>query len=206
MTRKRFDGDPLEALRRSDPLDRLEVPTDTSEAHARALFQEITQMETMKTETPAPRRRMGMRIAFGMASAVAVAAAAIGGYALLADGAEPRIAGGEPIGSGAMQMCIQFDEATLVAQDMAFDGTLVGIDGSFVSFEVHRWYKGGEGDTVTLDAGYPVDDVFVALEGAPLDEGQRYLAVASDGFLWSCGYTVTYDSDLADHWAELFGA
>jgi len=76
MTRKRFDGDPLEALRRSDPLDRLEVPTDTSEAHARALFQEITQMETMKTETPAPRRRMGMRIAFGMASAVAVAAAA----------------------------------------------------------------------------------------------------------------------------------
>lgn len=205
MTRKRFDGDPLEALRRSDPLDRLEVPTDTSEAHARALFQEITEMETMKTETPAPRRRMGMRIALGMASAVAVAAAAIGGYALLADEAEPRIVGGEPITGGGMAMCIQYDEALLLEQEVAFDGTLVETDGRRATFTVHRWFKGGEGDEITLDAEGLVGGGSVALIGVGLEEGTRYLVSGSGGFVWACGYTVTFDTDLADHWAELFG-
>jgi len=46
----------------------------------------------------------------------------------------------------------------------------------------------------------------IALVGASLEVGQRYLVSGTDGYVWACGYTLTYDSALADHWAELFGA
>lgn len=205
MNRKRFE-DPIEALRRADPLDRLEVPTDTSEAHARALFQEITDMNTTETQEPAPRRLPKRTIGWAAAAALAVAAAAIGAYALFVDKAEPRIVGGEPIGGGGMAMCIQYDDAILAEQDMAFDGTLIQIEGNEVTFEVHRWFRGGDAAQVTFDAEGLVGGPTIAMDGIPFEEGQRYLVSGTDGFVWSCGYTVTFDSDLADHWAELFGA
>ena len=206
MSGKRFEGDPIEALRRADPLDRLEVRQENVEAHKRALFQEITDMDTMEKEAPAPRRRTGLRIAVGASAVAAVFAAAIGGYALFGDTAEPRVVGGEPIGGGGMAMCIQYSDELLAQQQYAFDGTLTSIDGDTVTFEVHHWYKGGEGDSLTLDATGLTGGPNTAIEGTPLVEGQRYLATGSDGFLWACGYTVTFDSDLADHWAVLFGA
>jgi len=111
-----------------------------------------------------------------------------------------------PIGGGGMAMCIQYSDELLAQQQYAFDGTLTSIDGDTVTFEVHHWYKGGEGDSLTLDATGLTGGPNTAIEGTPLVEGQRYLATGSDGFLWACGYTVTFDSDLADHWAVLFGA
>ncbi|OFW65907.1 MAG: hypothetical protein A2Z12_07960 [Actinobacteria bacterium RBG_16_68_21] len=208
MNRKRFGGDPVEALRRADPLDRLEVQAEAAEAHKRALFQEITDMDTTERPTPAPARGTGFRIAVTAAAVTAVAAAAIGGYALFADKADPRIIGGEAIGGGGMAMCIQYDDSILAGQQQAFDGTVASIDGTRVTFAVRHWYKGGEGDSVTLDAeGLTGGPNSAAMDGSlPLEPGQRYLASANDGVLWSCGYTLTFDSDLADHWAQLFGA
>jgi len=206
MNRKRFEGDPVEALRRADPLDRLEVPTDTSEAHARALFQEITDMTTTETQEPAPRRLPNRTIGWAAAAALAVAAAAIGAYALFVDKAEPRIVGGEPVGGGGMAMCIQYDDGILAEQDTAFDGTLTAIDGDRVTFEVNHWFRGGDAAEISYDAEGLVGGVTVAMDGIPFEVGERYLVSANDGYLWSCGYTVTFDSDLADHWAELFGA
>lgn len=208
MNRKRFEGDPVEALRRADPLDRLEVPTETSEAHRRALFQEITDMDTMERQAPAPRRRTGFRMAVTASAVAAVAAAAIGGYALFTDNAEPRVIGGEPVGGGGMAMCIQYDDALLVQQQLAFDGTVASFDGNQVTFTVSHWYKGGEGDSVTLTAdGLTGEPSSLAMDGSlPLEQGQRYLVSGSDGVLSACGYTVTFDSDLADRWTELFGA
>jgi hypothetical protein len=208
MTPRGFEGDPIEALRRADPLDPREVPTDTTGAHARALFEEVTSMDATQKETaPRPRRPLMRRLALGVGAAVVVAAVAGGTFALLRDG-EEAIVGGEPIGSGAIGMCIQYTDEMLADQDIAFDGTLVSAspDGSEAVFEVHRWFKGGEGDQVTLSAEGLLVDESLALVGASLDVGERYLVSGSDGYVWACGYTLTYDSALAEQWAELFGA
>ncbi len=208
MTPRGFEGDPIEALRRADPLDPREVPTDTTGAHARALFEEVTSMDATQKETaPRPRRPLMRRLALGVGAAVVVAAVAGGTFALLRDGQE-AIVGGEPIGSGAIGMCIQYTDEMLADQEVAFDGTLVSAspDGSEAVFEVHRWFKGGEGDQVTLSAEGLLVDESMALLGASLDVGERYLVSGSDGYVWACGYTLTYDSALAEQWAELFGA
>lgn len=208
MTPRGFEGDPIEALRRADPLDPRDVPTDTTGAHARALFEEVTSMDVTQKETaPRPRRPLMRRLALGVGAAVVAAAVAGGTFALLRDGAE-TIVGGEPIGSGAIGMCIQYTDEMLADQEIAFDGTLVSAspDGSNAVFEVHRWFKGGEGDQVTLSAEGLLVDESMALLGASLDIGERYLVSGSDGYVWACGYTLTYDTALAEHWAELFGA
>jgi len=209
MTGRGFEGDPIEALRRADPLDPREVPTDTTGAHARALFQEVTSMDaTQKDTAPRPRRPLMRRLALGVGAAVLLAAVAGGTYALLRDNAPEAVVGGEPIGSGAMGMCIQYTDEMLADQEVAFDGTLASAsaDGSQAVFEVHHWFKGGEGDQVTLSAEGLLVEESIALVGASLEVGQRYLVSGTDGFVWACGYTLTYDSALADHWAELFGA
>lgn len=210
MKGKRFIGDPLEALRRADPLDLREALTDPSGAHARALFQEVTSMDATD-KAPAPQRRQPLlrRVALGVAAVVVVAAAAGGAYALLRDDAEEAIAGGDAIGSGdPMAMCIQYTDEMLADQEVAFDGTLVSAsaDGSQAVFEVHRWFKGGEGAEVTLSAQGLIGGDSLALVGASLEVGQRYLVSGTEGFVWACGFTLTYDTALAEHWADLFGA
>lgn len=209
MTRRRFEGDPIEALRRADPLDPREVPYDTAGAHARALFQEVTSMETTSPKTTPPARRpLWYRLALATGTAVVVAAVAIGAYVLIGNGAEEAIVGGEPIGGDPLAMCIQYTDEMLADQEIAFDGTLVSAtaDGREAVFEVHRWFNGGEGDRVTLSAEGLLNAESIALVGATLEVGQRYLVSGTDGFVWACGYTLTYDTALADHWAELFGA
>lgn len=210
VKRNRFVGDPIEALRRADPLDPRQALTDPSGAHARALFQELTSMDATE-KAPAPQRRQPLlrRVALGAAAVAVVAAATGGAYALFRGNTEEAIAGGEPIGSGdAMAMCIQYDDQMLAAQEFAFDGTLksASADGSEAVFEVHRWFKGGEGAEVTLSAQGLIGGDSIALVGASLEAGQRYLVSGTEDFVWACGYTLTYDTELAEHWAELFGA
>jgi len=208
MKRRGFDGDPTAALRRADPLDPLEMPSDTTGARARALFQEVTSMDANEKATaPRPRQPLLRRVAMGAGLAVVAAAIAGGAYALVGGGAEQAIVGGQPIDSGAA-MCIQYTEEMLADQEMAFDGTLVSAnaDGSEVVFEVHRWFKGGEGAQVTLSAQGLIGEQSLALVGARLEVGQRYLISATDGYVWACGFSLTYDTALAEHWAELFGA
>jgi len=208
MRGRRFAGNPLEALRRADPLDPREVLTDASGAHARALFQEVTSM-TATDKAPAPGRGpLLRRLAMGAAAAVLIAAVGGGAYALFRDGAEEVIVGGEAIGGDPTAMCIQYTDEMLVGLDLAFDGTLVSAsaDGAEVVFEVHRWFKGGEGAEITLSAQGLIGGDSLALVGTVLEIGQRYLASADDGYVWACGYTLTYDTALAEHWATLFGA
>ena len=210
MRGKRFIGDSLEALRRADPLDPREALTDPSGARARALFQEVTSMDATN-KAPAPQRRQPLlrRVALGAVAVAVVAAATGGAYALFRGDTEEAIVGGEPIGSGdPMAMCIQYTDETLAGQEVAFDGTLMSAsaDGSEAVFEVHRWFKGGEGAEVTLSAQGLIGGDSLALVGASLEVGQRYLVSGTEGFVWACGYTLTYDTALAEHWAEVFGA
>jgi hypothetical protein len=200
--------DPIEMLRRADPLDPLEVPTDTTGAHARALFQEVTSMDAIEQETrPVRKQPLKRKLALGVAMAVVATAVAGGAYALLRDKAEAVIVGGEPIGGG-MASCIRYSDDLLLENQFAFDGTLVSgnEDGTQATFEVHQWYRGGEGDTVTLNAEGMLGYGPIALIGLSLLENQRYLISGNDGHVNACGFSVTYDTALAGHWAELFGA
>ena len=212
---KRFEGDPIEQLRRADPLVQLEVPRETTGAHARALFQEVIGMEVMEREPEARKIRWTRPVAM-IAGAMAVLAMAVGAYAVFGSDDAPEAIVGAPLDGGA-QMCIQYEDAILLQQDVAFDGTLVSVEEipstgeidlpqNLATFEVHRWYKGGEGDTVTLDAGILYNsDNSIALVGASIEIGERYLISGSDGFVWACGYSYTYDTEVANQWAELFG-
>lgn len=124
------------------------------------------------------------------------------------DAAAEQVSGGEPLGGGSAADCMVYDEAVLLGQEAAFDGTLVSADEATDTavFEVHQWFRGGEGTTVTLQAGGLLRTDAQALVGTALAVGERYLISSTEGVVWACGYSVTYDSELAAEWAELFGA
>lgn len=219
MSRRRFQGDPQETLRRADPLDRHHAPQDTTGVHARALFQEVVSMDTMehKASASAPRGRTGRRLALAGGALAVAAAVAVGAVAFLGEDAPEPVVGGVPVGSDAMAICLAFDEATLAQQEFAFDGTVKSIDVAegtedgleatevLVTFEVHRWFKGGEGAEATFRGDGLVGETSLALTGPGLEVGQRYLISGSEIWVWGCGYSLTYDSVLADRWAEIFG-
>lgn len=198
----------MEVLRGADPLDPRDVPKDTSGAHARALFQEVTSMDTMQedstaTTVRAPRRRLALATAAAaLAVVVAVGAVILSGGDTAPD---ENIAGGEPIASSAM--CVEFyDLTTLANRDVAFDGTLVAVEGDRAVFDVNRWFTGGSGDQATLDANGLTGGAVTSLGGPGLEVGTRYLVSGSGGFVWACGFTMTYDTGIANQWAEVFGS
>lgn len=175
-------------------------------------------MEVTKQEAPAPGRQPLRRRIVMAASAAAVAVVAVGAFTLLGGDAPEQIVGGVPVGGDPMAMCLAFDEATLARQDFAFDGTVKAIEqreGSeegfptqeiYVTFTVHRWFKGGADAEVTYRADGMVGETSLALTGPGLAEGQRYLISGSEVYVWGCGYSLTYDTALAERWATLFGA
>ena len=114
------------------------------------------------------------------------------------------IVGGEPIASAAM--CVEFyDLDSLATRDIAFDGTVASSNGDEVTFTVDNWFTGGTGDSVTLQAmGIAPDTITMA--GPALEIGERYLVSGSGGNVWSCGFTMTYDTSIASEWAGVFGS
>ncbi len=212
MRHRGFEGDPIEVLRGADPLDRLDVPKDTTGAHARALFQEVTTMDTMEKETTV-RTQPPMRRRFALAaSGVAVAALVVASIAVFGGNGAPDevIAGDEPIVGGgpiaAAAMCVEFyDLDKLADRDVAFDGTVGSSAGDRVTFIVHNWFTGGSGDSVTLEA-MGIAPGTITSAGPALEIGHRYLVSGSGGNVWSCGFTMTYDTGIAGQWATVFGA
>jgi hypothetical protein len=148
------------------------------------------------TRIPARRRAMGLMLGLVLLAGLTACGD---------DGAAEAIVGGEPIGSAAGD-CMAFDEGTLAAQEFAFDGTLTtaSADGEEATFEVHAWFRGGEGATATFGAGGLLSTEAQALIGTSLEVGERYLISGSDGFVWACGYSLTYDTAVAAEWAEVF--
>lgn len=145
--------------------------------------------------------RFGVRRIAAVLAVLAVVAVACGDD----DAATDPVAGGDAIGNAAAD-CMAFDEAVLLAQELAFDGTLrsASADGEQVTFEVHEWFKGGTTGEITLAAGGLLWEDAQAIIGTSLEVGQRYLISSSDGVVWACGYSVTYDTAIAAEWAALF--
>jgi len=92
---------------------------------------------------------------------------------------------------------------------VAFDGTVTEIDGDQVTFDVERWYRGGEGDTVTVTAPDLIPNAEALVGGIGFEEGERYLVSADDqdGKITPavCGFTVTYSDETAEVFEQAFG-
>jgi len=96
-----------------------------------------------------------------------------------------------------------FSPTTLAERQFAFDGTVTDIvepsaqDAPYdVTFDVTRWFAGGDGPTVTVKT-YDVSGTSLAGD-LGLTQGERILASGDDGFLWGCGFSMPYtDRDAA---------
>lgn len=121
--------------------------------------------------------------------------------------------GGTVLGSCAEPFSVE----SLAARGFAFDGTITEVvppadpeavgpaAAAEVVFEVHRWYAGGGGDTITLKT-YELPGVISSVEGSlDLSVGSRLLASGDDVFLWSCGFSMPWTEASAQLFEDAFG-
>lgn len=110
-----------------------------------------------------------------------------------------------------------YSPATVARLAVAFDGTVTAMGEARAdprntamrllptTFTVHRWYRGGTGDTVTVDlpVGESIDP------GPPSVQIGTRLLVSGGGprtgtpghvLAWGCGFTRYYDSGTAKRW------
>jgi len=194
------DADPAATLPPADP-DRVARLLEDAMSHD-------TMTESRETGTRG-RSPLTWLIA---AAAVALIAAA-GAVAFLPGGADPSPppTAADPtvteltMPEATAGRCMVPSAATLKRAVYAFDGTVTAIENDTATLEVDRWYAGEETDQVDVDQS---SADFASLILAPVfEEGQRFLVAATDdGSVMVCGFSAAYSDDLADLYAQAFGA
>lgn len=200
------DQDPIELLRRSNPVDAERLPS-ANLARIRARVQENVMTDIQPdADRGLPARRR--RLAVGLVGVTAVAAAALfvfrpGGSA---PGVTPSDGGDGAGGAGGAASCIRFDLEILAQQELAFDGTVTAVHGEDVTFAVGTWYHGSGEASITLTEpglGGGLTSIGTLVN---FEVGGRYLVSGSGGILTSCGYSQAYDDAAAADWASAFGS
>lgn len=193
-----MDRDPLDELRRANPVDRSRLPSD-SLARLRAQVSEVTVEHTPKERRSRPARPTWLASAALAAIVVVAAFVAIG--PLASPAASPSPSGG-PISASCVE---QYSLDTIGNRGLAFDGTLASVDGDQATFSVNQWYRGPGGATVTLTAEGMTGTSITSAGGPDLAIGERYLVAGEPPFVWACGFTQPYDAAVAADWAAAFG-
>lgn len=183
------DDDLRNRLAAANPVPPTEPVDPAGSDRARTLMEDIMSTETVQ---PRPTRR-----SYRLVSAVAaVLVVAVGVAAVFTGGREePLVLSAD--GGDSMAMCLVYDPAILAEQSVAFGGTVTALSDTTATFEVDRWFTGGDADTVEVNH----TPGFEALIGTPaLEVGQRYLITAVDGVVNGCGYsgpaTPGYEADF----------
>jgi hypothetical protein len=131
---------------------------------------------------------------------------------------------GDVFGSGIAASCVEpYSPQTLAKRSFAFDGTVSSVgkpsaSGSevidpyvAVVFHVNHWYRGGNGDRVTV-AMFP-PNVHTSVDNATYDVGSRLLVSGeprfggvqlNDPISWACGFTRWYSKTDARTWDQAF--
>ncbi|MDH3606373.1 MAG: hypothetical protein OER12_05200 [Acidimicrobiia bacterium] len=229
MKKRHFKHEPLDALRDADPIVAERLPGVGDDPRAQALFEEITSLpieEEAPSPTRAPKRSWIFQPAWAASAAVALVAGVVGTVALLGGSPSdppdtqtvptnqtPPTAAAAPIAGACVE---QYDLETLANRDFAFDGTVTSVDGDQVTFLVNQWFRGDQVTEVTLTAtgltggalteeGVPLEEEVTSIGGGlTLVDGERFLVAGSDIFVWSCGFTQSYDPAVAADWAAVF--
>lgn len=99
--------------------------------------------------------------------------------------------------------CMVPDADLLRAQDLAFKGTVVGVEGDLTLLEATEVYAGGVSDVVRVQA--PPAELSLLLGGVQFEVGMTYLVSATDGQVTLCGLTAESTPALASLYAEAYG-
>lgn len=182
-----------ERLARLDPMPP-GVPTKPmTTPSSRQLLEEV--MSTHVEERTSNRRWLPAAAALAVVAGIAAAFALGGG-----DAAQPLVlsAGHDD----PMAMCIQFSVEELAKAPLAFEGVVTSADGETIELDVARWFKGGDADTVVLEAPAGMEAL---IGGIPFEEGGSYLITAYDGTVNYCGFSGPATADLRAAFDEAFG-
>ena len=197
-----LDRDPLDELRRANPVDADRLPS-ASLARVRARVQEAVNVEEQRKNPPAGVRRRLPAWAAGLGAtglaAVVVAAIVIG------RGGTPIATPSPSTGPGSAMCVEQYSLDTLKHRGFAFDGTVTSISGDEVTFSVGERYLGSGGALVTLSATGMTGTTITSAGGPNLALGERYLVAGDDHFVWACGFTQPYDAGVAAQWKQATG-
>ena len=74
--------------------------------------------------------------------------------------------------------------------------------GGTVEITVDRWFKGGDADTVVLEAPSGMEAL---IGGIPFAEGESYLITAYDGTVNYCGFSGPATADFRSAFDAAFG-
>ena len=182
-----------ERLARLDPMPP-GVPMEpmTSDS-SRQLLEEV--MSTQVAERNNTRRWLPAAAALVLVAGLAAAFALGGGGA-----SQPLVlsAGHDD----PMAMCIQFSVDELAKAPVAFEGVVTSADGESIELDVTQWFKGGDADTVVLEAPSGMEAL---IGGVPFAEGESYLITAYDGTVNYCGFSGPATADLREAFQAAFG-
>jgi hypothetical protein len=198
-------ADPASSLPRSDP-DRV----------ARLLEDTMSHPET---RTDSARQRSPLT--WLVAAAAAVIIAGVGVFAVMnssqdqgspAAGPEPTTSTSAssttelraPGAGGNTGRCLPPTPQVLAEADVAFDGTVEGIQGDLVTLRPTHWYAGEPTDVVTVRG--PAADLQQLLVSVDFQDGGRYLVAATDsGEVMICGFSTAYSQRLERLYGRAFG-
>ncbi len=199
------DPDPIELLRRSNPVDAERLPS-ANLARIRARVQEKVMTDIQPGAGPnLPQRRL--RLTIGLAGVAALAAVALLVFGPKGSAPAPSPSdGGIGGGGGGAAMCIRFDLGRLAQQEYAFDGTVTAIDGESVTFAVGNWFRGSGDASVTLTEVGLGGGVTTTGTLVDFQIGGRYLVSGAGGVITGCGYSQDWDASAAADWASAFGS
>lgn len=108
----------------------------------------------------------------------------------------------EPALSGRCINPVANPQALRGAQ-VAFEGTVTGIDGTEVTLEPSEFYQGEETDLVEVQQSS--EELSELLGAVRFEDGGTYLVAATDGRVMLCGFSAEYSEGLAGAYAEAFG-
>jgi hypothetical protein len=194
------DADPAAALPPADP-DRVARLLEDAMSHD-------TMTESRETGT-----RGRSPLTWLVAAAAVALIAAAGGFAVLSRDSdpEPPPTAAEPtvteltMPETSSGRCMVPSAEVLKGAAYAFDGTVIAIENDTATLEVDQWYAGDQTDQVDVDqSGSDLSSLILA---PVFEEGQRFLVAGTqDGSVIVCGFSAPYSADLADLYAEAFGA
>ena len=194
--RKRLAG--LDPMHPSVPTESLETPS------SRRLLEEI--MSTPVTEEPDTRPKPS-RWLIGVAAAAALVVAVGGAIALTGGTSGDPVAQDPPLvlnagGEDVMASCIMFSVEELAKAQVAFEGTVVTVEGDAVTLDVGEWFKGGEASQVVLNAPQGLEAL---IAGFPFEVGTQYLITAYDGNVNYCGFSAPSTPEMRAAFEQAFG-
>ena len=205
-------------LRAADPASSL--PRPDPDRVARLLEDTMSHPETPDARPGSTRPRSPLTWLVAAAAAVIIAGAGV--FAVMNQSSETGApaAGPEPTSSstGAASTtelvapgaaatsgrCLPPSADVLSGAEVAFDGTVEGIEGDLVTLRATHWYAGPPTDLVTVRG--PSEDLQALLAAVDFQDGGRYLVAASTGGrVMVCGFSADHSPRLERLYARAFG-